>query len=61
MKKIYADARAALDGMLFEGMLIASGGFGLYTVPERRSSVLQTSGVGGLAFRKTAVHYRSAP
>jgi acyl CoA:acetate/3-ketoacid CoA transferase alpha subunit len=29
MPKIYAGATAALDGLLFDGMSIAAGGFGL--------------------------------
>ncbi|WP_018000689.1 CoA transferase subunit A [Paracoccus sp. N5] len=34
MKKVYADADAALDGLLRDGMLIAAGGFGLCGIPE---------------------------
>jgi 3-oxoacid CoA-transferase subunit A len=34
MKKIYPNAVAALDGLLFDGMLIAAGGFGLCGIPE---------------------------
>jgi 3-oxoacid CoA-transferase subunit A len=34
VKKVYADARAALDGVLFDGMTIMSGGFGLSGNPE---------------------------
>ena len=34
MKKIYESASAALDGVLFDGMLIAAGGFGLCGIPE---------------------------
>jgi acyl CoA:acetate/3-ketoacid CoA transferase alpha subunit len=29
MKKVYPSAAAALDGLLFDGMKICSGGFGL--------------------------------
>jgi 3-oxoacid CoA-transferase subunit A len=29
MKKVYPDARAALSGLLKDGMLICCGGFGL--------------------------------
>lgn len=29
MKKTYPNADAALDGLLFDGMTIAAGGFGL--------------------------------
>ena len=34
MKKVYASADAALDGLLWDGMLIAAGGFGLCGIPE---------------------------
>ena len=34
MRKIYESATAALDGILFDGMLIAAGGFGLCGIPE---------------------------
>lgn len=34
MKKIYDSAAKALDGLLFDGMLIAAGGFGLCGIPE---------------------------
>ena len=34
MKKVYPSAEAALDGLLFDGMTIAAGGFGLCGIPE---------------------------
>lgn len=34
MKKVYGSAADALDGVLFDGMLIAAGGFGLCGIPE---------------------------
>ncbi|MDZ7906460.1 MAG: CoA-transferase [Cypionkella sp.] len=34
MKKIYPSADAALEGLLFDGMSIAAGGFGLCGIPE---------------------------
>src|ERR1700744_3774551 len=34
VQKVYADAHAALDGLLFDGMAIMSGGFGLSGNPE---------------------------
>ena len=46
--KIYPDATAALDGLLFDGMLIASGGFGLCGIPEKLILAIQASGVTGL-------------
>ena len=35
MQKIYPDAGAALEGVLFDGMTVAAGGFGLCGIPER--------------------------
>ena len=49
MQKIYPDAAAALDGLLFDGMTICSGGFGLCGVPERLIDAIQASGVKDLA------------
>lgn len=34
MKKVYGSTAEALDGVLFDGMLIAAGGFGLCGIPE---------------------------
>ncbi|WP_111428465.1 CoA transferase subunit A [Rhodobacteraceae bacterium DSL-40] len=34
MQKVYESAEAALDGLLFDGMFIAAGGFGLCGIPE---------------------------
>ena len=48
MKKIYPDAAAALDGLLFDGMTICAGGFGLCGIPERLIDAIQKSGVTGL-------------
>jgi len=45
MQKIYPDAEAALDGLLFDGMTICAGGFGLCGVPERLIDAIQASGV----------------
>jgi 3-oxoacid CoA-transferase subunit A len=50
MNKLYPDANAALDGLLFDGMLIAAGGFGLCGVPERLIEAIQQSGVRNLTF-----------
>lgn len=50
MKKLYSDAAAALDGLLNNGMLIASGGFGLCGIPERLLDAIRDSGVTGLTF-----------
>jgi 3-oxoacid CoA-transferase subunit A len=47
-QKIYPDAKAALDGLLFDGMTIAAGGFGLCGIPERLIDALVESGVRDL-------------
>ncbi|GAB5483155.1 MAG: CoA transferase subunit A [Parasphingorhabdus sp.] len=48
MKKIYSDAAAALDGLLFDGMHLCVGGFGLCGIPERLIDALQEDGVKNL-------------
>jgi len=48
--KRYSDAGAALAGVLFDGMTIASGGFGLCGVPERLLDAIQAAGVKDLTF-----------
>jgi 3-oxoacid CoA-transferase subunit A len=50
VKKLYPDAAAALDGLLANDMLIASGGFGLCGLPERLLDAIVASGVTGLTF-----------
>ena len=49
-QKIYPSAAAALDGLLRDGMLIASGGFGLCGIPERLLDAVRDSGVKDLTF-----------
>jgi 3-oxoacid CoA-transferase subunit A len=46
--KVYPDARAALEGLLFDGMTIMSGGFGLSGNPEMLIPALKESGVKDL-------------
>ena len=48
MRKIYADARAALEGLTFDGMTIMSGGFGLCGIPENLIAALRDTGVQDL-------------
>ena len=48
MKKIYANAEGALDGLLRDGMTIAAGGFGLCGIPERLIDAIVASGVKDL-------------
>ncbi len=46
--KIYHDAKGALDGLLFDGMTIMAGGFGLCGIPENLIAEIQKSGVKNL-------------
>src|ERR1700751_5943822 len=48
MNKVYANAKAALDGLLRDNMTIAPGGFGLCGIPENLIGALHESGVKGL-------------
>ena len=50
MKKVYPDAKSALDGLLRDGMMIMSGGFGLCGIPETLSEAIRDSGVKDLTF-----------
>ncbi len=46
--KIYESPAAALDGLLFDGMTIMAGGFGLSGNPESLIPEIRTAGVRGL-------------
>ena len=46
--KVYADARAALVGVVRDGMSVMSGGFGLCGIPENLIAALRDTGVKGL-------------
>ncbi len=48
MSKTYPDAAKALEGLLFDGMTIMSGGFGLCGIPENLIAALRDSGVKNL-------------
>jgi 3-oxoacid CoA-transferase subunit A len=48
MKKVYPDAKAALAGLLKDGMLIMAGGFGLCGIPETLIHAIRDSGVKNL-------------
>ncbi|MFN4156319.1 MAG: CoA transferase subunit A [Paracoccaceae bacterium] len=48
MKKVYPDARSALDGVLFDGMFIAAGGFGLCGIPELLIAAIREAGTKDL-------------
>ena len=46
--KVFADAGSALSDLVFDGMSIMSGGFGLCGIPEHLISALRDSGVKNL-------------
>jgi 3-oxoacid CoA-transferase subunit A len=46
--KVYSDAKSALADVLFEGMSVMAGGFGLCGIPENLITALSDSGVKGL-------------
>ncbi|MBB6414151.1 CoA transferase subunit A [Mesorhizobium sangaii] len=48
MNKIYSDSGSALEGVLFDGMFIAAGGFGLCGIPELLISAIREAGTKGL-------------
>jgi len=48
MNKVFDDAASALEGLLFDGMTVMSGGFGLCGIPENLILSLRDSGVKGL-------------
>ncbi len=47
-KKIYPNAETALEGLLFDGMMICAGGFGLCGIPERLIDAILANGVKNL-------------
>ncbi len=48
MKKVYGSAEEALDGLLFDGMFIAAGGFGLCGIPELLIAAIRDAGTKDL-------------
>ncbi|SLN54608.1 putative succinyl-CoA:3-ketoacid coenzyme A transferase subunit A [Falsiruegeria litorea R37] len=50
MKKVYANAAEALDGLLHDGMFIAAGGFGLCGIPELLLDAIKDAGTQNLTF-----------
>ena len=48
MDKTYGSAKEALDGLLFDGMLIAAGGFGLCGIPELLIAAIREAGTKNL-------------
>lgn len=49
MNKIYDNATAALDGLLFDGMSMMAGGFGLCGIPENLIAAVHKAGVSGIS------------
>ncbi|MDF3074532.1 MAG: 3-oxoadipate CoA-transferase subunit [Alphaproteobacteria bacterium] len=47
-KKVYADAKSALDGLVFDGMMVMAGGFGLCGIPEKLIDALRNTGAKNL-------------
>ena len=47
-RKVYSDATTALAGVLFDGMTIMSGGFGLCGIPEHLIAAIAKTGVKDL-------------
>ena len=45
VKKVYPDAKSALNGLTFDGMMVMSGGFGLCGIPENLILALRDTGV----------------
>ncbi len=50
MGKVYASAEEALDGLLFDGMFVAAGGFGLCGIPELLLAAMRDAGTKDLTF-----------
>jgi len=48
VQKFHPDANSALTGLLFDGMTIAAGGFGLCGIPETLIAAIRDSGVKGI-------------
>jgi 3-oxoacid CoA-transferase subunit A len=48
VNKLYDGAALALDGLLFDGMTIMAGGFGLCGIPENLIAAVRDSGVKGI-------------
>jgi 3-oxoacid CoA-transferase subunit A len=50
MSKVYPNADAALSGLLFDGMTVMSGGFGLCGIPEHCIRAIHKAGTKGLTW-----------
>ena len=59
MNKVYPDAKSALAGVLKDGMMIMSGGFGLCGIAETLSDAIRESGVKRSEERRVGKECRS--
>ena len=48
MRKVYPDAKSALEGICKDGMMVMAGGFGLCGMPETLIKALRDTGVKNL-------------
>lgn len=48
MNKVFPDAKSALEGLVFDGMTVMAGGFGLCGIPEHLIVALRDTGVTGI-------------
>ena len=48
MNKVFASAKAALDGVIKDGQVLAVGGFGLCGIPEALIAAVRDSGAKNL-------------
>ncbi len=46
--KVFKDAKSALEGLTFDGMMVMCGGFGLCGIPEKLIDALRNTGVKNL-------------
>ena len=60
MKKVYGSAKEALDGLLFDGMTIAAGGFGLCGIPELLIAAIRDAEARVMFCGYDPVHYKVA-
>jgi 3-oxoacid CoA-transferase subunit A len=50
MNHVFTDANKALEGLLFDNMIIMSGGFGLCGIPENCIRAIRDSGIKGITW-----------
>ena len=60
-KKVFPDARAALQGVVKDGMTLMCGGFGVCGIPENLIDALHASGARDLTVTRSLCSERVAP